>query len=296
MVLSFLVSCSREKPAEVSMQKPSEATDSGVIGTSVSPAALSGQYSLEITPSEADLNATLRLLPKGFALNDAKIEWVVNGQVVSSPNPSVFRPSDIRKGSNIKAKAIVQGKEVLSNVVNIVNTPPEMSKIKIMPEVFKLGDSLYIDASGSDADGDAVSISYEWSKNGEPAGTERQIGMLIKRGDRIDVKITPFDGEKYGKTVILHREIKNMPPVIIEHNKFNFDGKVYTYQVNAADSDGDQLAYSLKTAPSGMTINPASGLIIWNVPADFKGAASTVISVTDGHGGEASYALSVTMR
>jgi hypothetical protein len=36
-----------------------------------------------------------------------------------------------------------------------------------------------------------------------------------------------------------------------------------------------------------MTINPSTGLIRWNVPADFKGRAPVTVSVTDGYGGEA---------
>ena len=77
-----------------------------------------------------------------------------------------------------------------------------------MPEVFKAGDALYIEASGSDIDGDAVTIIYEWIKNREPAGSSKQIGIPIKRGDKISVKITPFDGEAYGKPIVLNREIK----------------------------------------------------------------------------------------
>ena len=50
-----------------------------------------------------------------------------------------------------------------------------------MPEVFKAGDALYIEASGSDIDGDAVTIIYEWIKNREPAGSSKQIGIPIKR-------------------------------------------------------------------------------------------------------------------
>ncbi len=282
MALSFLLSCSKEKPAEVSLQKPSEGTGSGVIGTSVPSAVLPVQYSLEITPSEADRNTTLNLLPKGFALNDAKIEWVVNGQVVNSPNPL-----DIRKGGNIRAKAVVQGQEVLSNTVNIVNTPPEITKIRIMPEVFKPGDTLYVEVSGSDVDGDEVSITYEWSKNGEPAGTERRIAATIKRGDKITIKLRAFDGEKYGIPVVMKREIMNLPPMIIEKKDFIMKGNLFTYQFKAVDPDEDTLAYTLKAAPAGMNIDQKTGMIRWNMPADFQGKITFAVSVSDGNGGEA---------
>ena len=91
-----------------------------------------------------------------------------------------------------------------------------------MPETFKAGDTLYVDVVGSDIDGDEVTILYEWTKNGEPAGTEKQIGVPIKRGDKISIKITPFDGETYGQPVVLRREIGNLPPVIIEDKSIYF--------------------------------------------------------------------------
>ena len=44
--------------------------------------------------------------------------------------------------------------------------------------------------------------------------------------------------------------------MIVDHKNFNFDGKIYTYQVKATDPDEDKLTYSLKSAPAGMTIDP----------------------------------------
>ena len=165
-----------------------------------------------------------------------------------------------------------------------------------MPEVFKAGDALYIEASGSDIDGDAVTIIYEWIKNREPAGSSKQIGIPIKRGDKISVKITPFDGEAYGKPIVLNREIKNLPPMIVDHKNFNFDGSVYTYQVKATDPDEDKLTYSLKSAPAGMTIDPKTGAIQWNVPPDVKGKTTFIVSVTDGNGGEATQSLTFEIK
>ncbi|TAL26250.1 MAG: hypothetical protein EPN94_03555 [Nitrospirae bacterium] len=177
------------------------------------------------------------------------------------------------------------------DAVKVKNTPPEMTKIKIMPEIFKSGDTLYIEAATTDADGDEVTIQYEWTKNKEAAGKDRQIGVPIKRGDKIDIKITPYDGKAYGGSVILHREIRNLPPMIIVDKNSRFDGNIFTYQVNASDADNDALAYSLKSAPQGMTIDKTSGLLRWDVPEDFKGKASFTVVVSDGHGGEASQAF-----
>jgi len=292
IILLFILSCSSEKPAEISSQKSLEPATTSVSGTSQQPVS-SGEriFSLEITPSDASRNSVIFVIPRGFNLTDAKIEWLVNDRLATSPVSSQFKSAEIKKGDKVQAKAIIQGKEILSNIIQIKDTPPEMSKVKILPEVFKPGDTLYVEVSGSDADGDEVIISYEWTKNGEPAGNGKRIEVPLKRGDKVSVKITPFDGEAYGRSVVLHREIVNMPPMIVEHKEFNFDGKVYSYQVTATDPDGDTLTYSLKTSPMGMTINPTTGQVNWNVPPEFKGKASFEVSVTDGHGGEAMQSL-----
>ncbi len=46
------------------------------------------------------------------------------------------------------------------------------------------------------------------------------------------------------------------------------EGQPYAYDVNATDPDaGDTLGYGLTQAPSGMTIDPASGVIAWTPAA-----------------------------
>jgi hypothetical protein len=288
VVFVFCMSCSSEKPAEVNIQKPSEIGSSDISKTSQAHVSTTSEsYSLEIVPVNASRNSVVYVTPRGFNLSDAKIEWLVNGIVTISPVPDHFKAMETKKGDKVQAKAIIHGKEILSNIIEIKNSPPEISKVKILPEVFKPGDTLSVEASGSDIDGDEVTISYEWTKNGEPAGNSKQIEVPLNRGDKVDIKITPFDGEAYGRSVVLHREIGNLPPMIVQDKNYNFDGKVYTYQVKATDPDGDTLIYSLKSAPSGMTIDPSTGLIKWDVPLEFTGKTSLVISVNDGHGGEA---------
>lgn len=58
----------------------------------------------------------------------------------------------------------------------------------------------------------------------------------------------------------------------------------YTYQVQAVDADNEQLVYSLLTAPQGMQINSATGLITWNPGISQVGAHSVVVKVTDPRG------------
>lgn len=282
-LLFFLLSCSSEKPAEQESQKSSLQ-------------AGGASYSLEITPVNVTRNSTIYLVPHGFQASVAKVEWLVNGNPAATPSPDQFNTEVTKKKDKVQARAIIQDKEILSNIVEIQNSLPEISKVKILPEIFKPGDTLYIEASGSDADGDEVALTYEWTKNGETAGNNKQISAPLKKGDKIDVKITPYDGEAYGRPVILHREVLNLPPMIEENRRFNLEGDLYTYQIKATDPDGDTLTYSLKSAPAGMTVDPTTGLVRWNVPSGFNGKASFTVSVADGHGGEALQSLSIEIK
>ena len=253
-------------------------------------------YALELTPANPSRNTIIYAVPQGFELADAKIGWLVNGNPVDSPASGQFHSSEIRKNDTVQATATIHGKEILSNSVQILNSPPEITKVKILPDVFNPGAMLSVEVEGKDIDGDDVTFTYEWTRNGEPAGNSQQIEGQIKKGDKITVTIVPSDGETTGRPIIVRREIKDMPPTIIDNKAFKFDGKVYTYQVMANDPDGDSLTYSLQSAPKGMTINPSTGLVYWNVPPGFTGTAPFQVSVSDGQGGVTKKSFSLTIK
>ncbi len=165
------------------------------------------------------------------------------------------------------------------------NEPPNVEKAKLELKNINNMDVIRVIADGSDNDGDIVSFKYEWAINDERRGEGDSISGF-KRGDKITVKITPFDGKDFGSPKTLLTEIQNTTPILSENKKIKFDGNLWMYQIKATDPDGDTLSYSLKTAPQGMTINPNTGLIQWNVPYNFKGTVSFTVSVSDNHGGE----------
>jgi phosphotransferase system HPr-like phosphotransfer protein len=292
--LFFLFSCSSENPPEIVTNKPQEEMSKNASRQDQSFSTLTSEsYSVKISPVDATRNSTLQVIAQGFKLSDAKIEWLLNGHPVISNSISQLNVKETQKGDRVQVKAIIQGKELMSNIIEIKNATPEITRVKILPEIFKSGDTLSVEASGNDADGDEVTIVYKWIKNGEPAGNDKRLEAPVKRGDKISVRITPFDGEINGQAVILNREIKNMPPMINGDNKFQFDGKFFSHQIKAVDPDGDVLTYSLKVAPAGMTINSSTGLIQWNAPQDLNKKIPITVSVTDGNGGEASQSFTL---
>lgn len=282
IALFLVISCSSEAPKGT--------------GTINAPASTSA-YSLKIIPPDATKASMLRLMPEGFKASDAKIEWLVNGSTVSAPEPEQFKASETNKGSKVQAKASIGGKEIFSNTLEIKNSKPEIAQVELLPNPAKPKAKIGAEAAAKDIDDDKVTILYEWTKNGEPAGNGRELGGEVKKGDKISVKITPFDGEAYGQPVVLNRVIGNVPPQIIDDRSFSFSGNAFTYQVKATDpDDGDVLSYSLKSSPAGMTIDPNTGLVNWKVPPEFTGKAAFTVAVADAHGGEGTYTLTVDIK
>jgi RHS repeat-associated protein len=70
----------------------------------------------------------------------------------------------------------------------------------------------------------------------------------------------------------------------------------YIYQVTATDAIDDVLSFKLINAPIGMTIQPSSGLIEWNVTNAAYETEPIVVEVSDGRGGLAiqSFSIAVT--
>ncbi len=286
LAVLLLLSCSSGKTGEEPAVGSGKTESVQLRGTSESLGS-GAAYSVEIVAGEVTRKAVLNLFSKNIDLSAATIEWLVNGVRLPDAAGKRFDVVYPKKGDTIQARVFFQGQEILSNVVTVKNAPAEMTRIKIMPEMFKPGDLLYVEAEAEDADGDDATITYEWLINGEPAGTEKRIGAQVKRGDKITIKLTTFDGEIYGTPVVMRREIRNLPPMIAEERDFIVTGNLYTYQVRAADPDGDTLVYTLQLAPQGMTMDQKTGMIQWQMPADFRGKTAFAVSVSDGNGGEA---------
>lgn len=213
------------------------------------------------------------------------------GEEVETPSPKpdqsqVVEPSPVPQSP--KAAERVDIRENAAGVPAPIkgNTAPEIVSIKLSPKLVYPGTKIKAEVEGSDKDGDAVSFYYEWKKNGQILSgmTFNELDTTgFKKGELVTLYVTPFDGEKKGKTrwsptlMIANRppEITSIPPITVS------DGK-YIYEVKAVDPDGDTLTFSLEETPPGMTIDPTTGIIQWNIPPEAKRIYSIRIVATDG--------------
>ena len=69
----------------------------------------------------------------------------------------------------------------------------------------------------------------------------------------------------------------------------------YAYNAQGADQDGDSLAWSLDTSPTGMSINPKTGTIVWTPAAGQAGAQRVVLRLTSSAGLAVTQAYSINV-
>ncbi len=143
--------------------------------------------------------------------------------------------------------------------------------------------------------GEDIAYRFEWTLNGKPAGDGSDSLSGFKRGDRVSVKITPFEGEKAGPSKILDFLIQNTPPKVAESQGAKFDGKTFSYQVKGTDQDGDTLSYAIEEAPEGMTIDPQTGAIRWQLKENDYGERTIKVKVSDGKGGTTTHSVNVDL-
>lgn len=185
----------------------------------------------------------------------------------------------------------IQKKTVPSPETARPNRPPRVESVDVTPLFPKIGDTLKITAKATDPDGGEVKLIYQWFKNDEPLLETSETLSLTKdfnRGDRITLNVIPDDGKERGSPGLMKVTIGNSPPEIVSSSsESRFENQRFTYQVKAVDPENDSITYSLKTSPSGMNIDPSTGMITWDVPSDFRGKAQVVVIASDNHSGEA---------
>ena len=102
----------------------------------------------------------------------------------------------------------------------------------------------------SDPEGDSISLSYQWVKNGDELIGETSEALRdpsLKKGDRISLRVTPYDTESTGEEVASQEiVILNSAPVIASSPRAQkMKSALYRYQVVAEDPDGDPVTFSL---------------------------------------------------
>lgn len=173
------------------------------------------------------------------------------------------------------------------------NSPPSLTITGFALHSTGTGDTIGVNTEVNDPDGDEVTLSYEWYRNGELAGTGETFGDF-RRGDTITVTIVPSDALSAGRSRTLTTEIVNSSPRVSGIRKEKTGEGTMILRVDASDPDGDALSYSLEPGSPGMAIDEATGQVTWAIPPDFHGESRSAVTVSDGHGGTARFEFTAT--
>ena len=221
-------------------------------------------------------------------------EKPIAGKTSPSERSTQVTPSDNK----------MQGKEASSGPVRTRNSAPTVTSVSIEPELPRKNSTLKARIEASDPDGDTISFSYQWVKNGDELigeTSETLTDSTLKKGDKIVLHVSPYDIAGTGKEAISQEiVILNSAPVITSSPKAQkMKSALYTYQLVAEDPDGDPITFSLSpSSPRGMTIDPQTGLIQWKVGRDGAGTHTIEIIAADDDEGRCTqkYTLTITTQ
>lgn len=235
-------------------------------------------YDVDATDADGDpLVYALTTAPAGMSIDGGtgRISWTPTQSQLGAQAVEV-RVSDGRGGvaSQPFSVSVAQG-----NRAPVIGT--------VAPTAATTGVAFVYAPSATDADGDPLA----WSVSTAPAGmtVDAVTGRLTWTPDAAQVGANPVvlrvDDGRGGRAeqafTVQVAQGNRAPSITSTPALAATVGIAYVYDVDAVDPDGDTLAYSLDTAPGGMTIDAATGRIAWSPAAAQVGNAPVTVRATD---------------
>jgi len=286
-----LFSCSKDKTSPAPEAPAIEATAPHAQTSAPAdvPAKTEGSMTIEIVPETAYANSTIMLRANGFEPpqpgGEDRVVWYINGSPVSTADPTRFMLGEhlASVGDIVQAAAIIGGKQIYSNSIRVINHPPKITGYHIYDTRDESG-NMGLAVNAEDPDGDTVSIEYEWTVNGLPAGTSEVLDMPPLPNDMVTVKARAYDGLEYSDEISHEFEVLGRAPRFERVMDYYMVGATYIYNASASDPDREPITFSLVNSPAGMAVDPESGQVRWDVPPGFIGEIDYIIVATDPKG------------
>jgi len=238
MLLGLMLAIGCEKSTEVA-EDTAAAVELAVAEVSITPLA----------PSSADALLAV-LAPEASA---PTWRWFVDG---------VERPE--RAGPEVPAEATAKGEvwrvevdadgEPLSAEVSIGGVAPEVLELTLTPETIWTEDLLVATVTAVDPDGDDLSLRYEWTIDGAPAGVDDGLldgALYFDRDQAVALTVTASDADGAGASLsagplIVQNTAPGAPTVTVEP-AIGYPGEqelVCRVVEEAEDLDDDALEYT----------------------------------------------------
>ncbi len=266
---------------------PAEVNNPPVITTPPVQSGTEGvAYLYDVDATDADLDPigyTLTQSPAGMAID------AMSGLVTWTPNGTQAGEHTIRvQADDGKGATDLQEYEIV--VAEAINNDPTFTS---SPGTAATSDAQYFYAATSDdLDGDTLVFSLATAPTGMGVGpstglvqwypTRAQGGMHA-----VDLQIDDGRGGVVSQPWNITVTVPNTSPTVTSAaptDPLRYEA-LFEHDVDAIDPEGDTPEYTLATFPTGMTIDPDSGLISWTPTSGQVGFHTVDIEVLDGLGG-----------
>jgi alpha-tubulin suppressor-like RCC1 family protein len=234
----------------------------------------------EVTLSPTDPGVADPLTCAGLGFADAegdadvsRFQWRLDGAI----DPR-FTSATVPGGSYVRGDRVVcvvtpdDGRDIgtpqSAPAVTFGNTPPEILTASLSPEPAHVRDTLVLQTTTDDADGDTVTVSARWLVNGTAVGTGDVLELSpFARGDTVTLRATPDDGIDDGAMTVLTLVVDNAPPedvVVTLTPQSPTVGTPIEADFTGVDPDGDPLTASYawfvndQPAGTGDTLAPGA--------------------------------------
>jgi len=229
-----------------------------------------------IDPDGDALAFSLIQAPPGMAIDP------VSGQVAWTPGPG-------QAGDHvITVQASDPGGLFASQTFTLsvrTNGPPQILSTPVTTGRVGVPYSATIAASDPDGDG----IAFALARAPEGMTIDMASGVITwtpaaAQGGSQDVTVRVADAVGLAITQSFTIQVApvNVAPRITSHPSLNTRiGTTYGYDVDAVDPNHEPVIYALVQAPPGMSINPATGLVLWQVSGVAAGPVPVTVRASD---------------
>ena len=152
-------------------------------------------------------------------------------------------------------------------VVRLTNSAPVVDSVTVSPSSPHTNDLLQSSVAAHDVDGDPLSYSYEWLRNGAPiagatgASLDLSVAGQGDRGDTITVRVTASDGQATSAPASASVVVADSAPTasVVLSVTSPTTNQVITATATSSDADGDSLTYTFTWRVNGVVRATVSG-------------------------------------
>jgi hypothetical protein len=151
--------------------------------------------------------------------------------------------------------------------VRLTNSAPVIDSVTLSPSSPHTNDLLQSSVAAHDADGDPLSYSYEWLRNGAPIAGATGPSLDLSaaghgdRGDTITARVTASDGQATSAPVSASVLVADSAPTasVVLNVTSPTTNQVITATATSSDADGDSVAYTFTWKLNGVVRSTLSG-------------------------------------